>query len=116
MVGAACAIRSRQMPASFGVHGPGESTMASGAGATPGLLGGAKERLSLVDAFLLLRGRVGIGNDAGPCLHIHAAVLDERGAQHDANVEVAGGGEIAAAARVDPALLPLQRGGIFYGV
>jgi len=27
---AAAAIRSRQMPASFGVHGPGESTIASG--------------------------------------------------------------------------------------
>ena len=27
---AAAAIRSRQMPASFGVHGPGDSTIASG--------------------------------------------------------------------------------------
>ena len=30
--GAARSTRSRQMPASFGVHGPGDSTMASGAG------------------------------------------------------------------------------------
>ena len=33
MVGAACLIRSRQMPASFGVQGPGESTIASGSAA-----------------------------------------------------------------------------------
>ena len=33
MVAAAFAIRSRQMPASFGVQGPGESTMASGSAA-----------------------------------------------------------------------------------
>ena len=32
MVGAAFSIRSRQMPASFGVQGPGDSTIASGFG------------------------------------------------------------------------------------
>ena len=30
---AACSIRSRQMPASFGVQGPGDSTIASGSAA-----------------------------------------------------------------------------------
>ncbi len=34
MVGAACSIRSRQMPASFGVQGPGDSTIASGSAAS----------------------------------------------------------------------------------
>ena len=32
IVGDALAITSRQMPASFGVHGPGDSTIASGCG------------------------------------------------------------------------------------
>jgi hypothetical protein len=35
------------------------------AGETLGFLGGAEERLRLVDAFLLLELRVGIGDDAG---------------------------------------------------
>ena len=34
MVDAAWSMRSRQMPASFGVQGPGDSTMASGSAAT----------------------------------------------------------------------------------
>ncbi len=33
MVDDALAMTSRQMPASFGVHGPGDSTIASGAAA-----------------------------------------------------------------------------------
>src|ERR1700704_3404254 len=56
-----------------------------------GFLGGAEQRLGLVHAFLLLGLRIGIGNDAGAGLHIHGAVLDERGAQHDRGVHVARG-------------------------
>src|SRR5439155_17948262 len=37
------------------------------------LLGGAEQRLGLVDAFLLLGLRVGIGDDAGAGLHVHHA-------------------------------------------
>src|SRR5216684_2199657 len=72
------------------------------------LLGRAEQRLGLVDAFLLLGLRIGVGDDAGAGLHVHYAVLDQRGAQHDAAVELAGGGEIADRTGVEPALLLLQ--------
>src|SRR5215470_7675900 len=80
----------------------------SRAGEAARLLGGAEQRLRLVDAFLLLVLRIGVGDHAGAGLHVHAAVLDERGAQHDAGVHLAGGGEIADAARIEAALLLLQ--------
>src|SRR5215468_6333035 len=64
---------------------------AGGAGEALRLLGGAEQRLGLVDAFLLLGLRIGIGDDAGAGLHVHRAVLDQRGAQHDAAVHVARG-------------------------
>src|SRR5262252_1124708 len=44
-------------------------------GETLGLLRGAEQRLGLVDAFLLLGLRIGIGDDAGARLHVHRAVL-----------------------------------------
>src|SRR5581483_12164210 len=47
-------------------------------------LGGAKQCLRLVDAFLLFRGWVTVGDDAGASLYVHLAALDERGTQHDA--------------------------------
>src|ERR1700730_14119610 len=78
------------------------------AGEALGFLGGAEQRLGLVDAFLLLGLRIGIGDDAGAGLHVHHAVLDQRGAHHDAAVELAGGGEIADRAGVEPALLLLE--------
>src|SRR5262245_58142007 len=54
------------------------------AGEALGLLGGAEQRLRLVDAFLLLGLGIGVGDDAGTGLHVHLAVLDERRAQNDA--------------------------------
>src|SRR5438105_2062709 len=50
------------------------------AGEALGFFGGTEQGLGLVDAFLLLGFRVGIGDDAGAGLHIHGAVLDQRGA------------------------------------
>src|SRR5262249_39620792 len=46
---------------------------ASGAGEAARLLGGAKQGLGLVDAFLLLEFRIGIGDHAGAGLYIHGA-------------------------------------------
>src|SRR3981189_2281942 len=75
--------RQRTDASSFATTAPSLPALA-GAGEAPRLLGGAKQRFRLVDAFLLLGGRVGIGDDAGAGLNIHVAVLDQRGAQHDA--------------------------------
>src|SRR6185437_12323888 len=36
-----------------------------------GLFGGAEQGLGLVDAFLLLGFRIGVGDDAGAGLHVH---------------------------------------------
>ena len=49
-----------------------------------------------------------VGDDAGAGLDIHGAVLDQRGAQHDAGVHVLAGGEIADAAGIERALFLLQ--------
>src|SRR5262249_40658147 len=49
-------------------------------GETSGLLGSAEQRLGFVDALLLLRLRIGIGDNAGAGLDIHPAVLDQCGA------------------------------------
>src|SRR5262245_37427641 len=70
-----------------------------------GLLRGAEQRFGLVHAFLLLGLGIGVGDDAGARLHVHLAVLDQRRAQHDAAVELAGGGEIADRAGIEAALL-----------
>src|SRR5437763_11951514 len=72
------------------------------------LLGGAEQGLRLVDALLLLEIRTRIRHDPGAGLHIHHAVLDERGAQHDAGVHLAGCGEIADRAGVEAALFLLE--------
>ena len=77
---------------------------ASQAGKTHGLIGGAEQGLGLVDAFLMLVFGNAVGDDAGAGLDIHLAVLDDGGAQHDAGVHVAIGGEIADAAGIDAAL------------
>jgi len=53
---------------------------AGGGSEALGLLGGAKQRLRLVDALLLFELRIGIGDDAGSGLNVHDAVLDQRGA------------------------------------
>src|SRR6476661_7964933 len=79
-----------------------------GAGEAFCFLGRAEQGLGLVHAFLLFGLRIGIGDDPGAGLHVHATVLDERRAQHDRGVHVAGGGEIADRAGIEAALLLLQ--------
>ena len=49
-----------------------------------------------------------VGDDAGAGLHVDLAVLHHRGAEHDAGVHRAVGGEIADAAGIGAALLLLQ--------
>ena len=61
--------------------------------------GSAEQSPRLVDAFLLLGGGIAIRDDAGAGLHVHGAVLDQRGAQGDAGVHVAVGVEITDARR-----------------
>src|SRR5215208_5693092 len=78
------------------------------AGKASRFFSGAKERLSLVDAFLLLGLRIGVRNDARAGLHIHDAVFYQGGTQHDAGVHLAGGGEIADRAGIEPTLFLLQ--------
>src|ERR1041385_84932 len=78
------------------------------AGKSPRLFGSAEQRLGLVDAFLLLERRITVSDDAGAGLHIHGAVLDQRGAQHDAGIHLAGRREIADAAGIEPALFLLE--------
>src|SRR3954466_8948888 len=51
-----------------------------------GLFGGTEQSLGFVDAFLLLGLWIGIGDDAGAGLHVHHAVFDQRGTQHDGGV------------------------------
>src|SRR5215472_13349738 len=58
------------------------------AGETLGLFRGSEQRLRLVDALLLLEVWIGVRDDAGAGLHIHYAVLDQRGAQHDTGVHL----------------------------
>src|SRR5262249_15006947 len=72
------------------------------------LLGGAEQGPGLVDAFLLLEGGIGVGNNAGAGLHIDVAVLEQRRAQYDAAVHRTVGGEVADAPGIEPALLLLQ--------
>ncbi len=79
-----------------------------GAGEALGFFRRAEQRLGLVDAFLLLGLRIGIRHDAGAGLHVHGAVLDQRGAQDDAAVELAGRGKIADRPGVEPALVVLE--------
>src|SRR3954454_19463752 len=75
------------------------------AGKAPRFFRGAEQRLGLIDAFLLLGLRVAVGDDARTRLHVHHAVLHQSGAQDDAGVHRAIGGEIADAAGVEPALV-----------
>ena len=54
------------------------------------------------------KSRIAVGNDAGAGLDIHGAVLDQRGAQHDAGVHLLAGGEIADTAGIERALVLFQ--------
>src|SRR5215471_14915376 len=80
----------------------------AGVSETSRFFSSAEQRLGLVDAFLLLERGIGVGDNAGPGLHVHDAVLDQGGAQHDAGVHLAGGREIADRTGIDAALFLLQ--------
>ena len=75
-----------------------------------GQVGGAEQRPRFVDGLLIFGFGVAVGNHATAGLNIHGAVLDDRGAQHDAAVHIAVGCEIADAARIRPARIGLQLG------
>ena len=66
------------------------------------------QRLGLVDALLELGLGVAVVDDAAAGLDVEGAVLHHRGAERDADVHVAAGGEVADAAAVDAALLGLE--------
>src|SRR3546814_5562410 len=53
-----------------------------------------EKRAGLGFAFALFIGGIAVGDDAGARLDVHFAVLDDRGAQHDAAVHIAVGREI----------------------
>ena len=72
------------------------------------LLGGADQRLGLVAALLVLRLGVAVGDDTAARLHDQGAVLDQPGAQRDAGIHAAVGGEVADAAAIESAPLGFQ--------
>src|SRR5579872_3577827 len=91
------------------LHVDGALLPALGAGREAhGLLRRAEQRPRLVGAFAVFVVGRRIVDDSGAGLHMHLAVLDHRGAQHDAGVHLAGGAEIADAAGIDAALVLLQ--------
>ncbi len=63
---------------------------------------------ALFDAFLLLEAGLESATMPAPSLHIHFAVLHQRGAQNDTGIHLARRGEIADAAGIKPALFLLQ--------
>src|SRR2546423_6887342 len=78
------------------------------AGETFRFLRGSKQRFCLIDALLLLSFRIGIGDNAGASLNVHHPTLDQRGAQSNTAVELAGGGEIAHRSGIYTALFFFQ--------
>src|SRR5215212_6010278 len=99
---------TRETTRSSTVSREGSLSEARTAGEPHGIFSRPKQRFGLVDAFLLLGGRIGIVDDAGARLDRHAAVLHHRRPEHDAGVHLAVGAEIADAARIRPALVLLQ--------
>src|ERR1700691_637149 len=81
---------------------------AAGAGKPPGFFGGAKQRLRLVDALLLFKVGIGIGDNAGAGLNVHHPILDQCGSQHDAGVHFRNGRKVADAAGIERTLFFLQ--------
>src|SRR6516165_9994635 len=67
-------------------------------------IGGTKQRHGLIDTFLLLELRFGIGDDPSTRLNIHLAVLEERRAQSDAGVHLLSGRKISDATGVEGTL------------
>src|SRR5215213_11764350 len=81
----------------------GQGSLLSEAGAArepDRILGGPEERFGLVDAFQLLRCRIGVMDDSGASLHEHPAVLYDCRAKDDAGVHFAIGAEIADASGI----------------
>jgi hypothetical protein len=74
------------------------------AGKSARLFRSAKQGLCLVDAFLLLKIRITVGNDAGAGLHVHLAVLYQRRPQYDAGIHFARCRKVTDAAGVEAAL------------
>ena len=77
-------------------------------GEAHGFLRSAEQGLGLVDAFGLFAGRDAVVDDTGTRLHMHGAILHQRGAQHDARIHLAIGAEIADGPGIEAALVPLQ--------
>src|SRR5512144_1711565 len=72
------------------------------------LLGRPQQGAGLAAALLVFRLGVAVGDDAAARLHVKRAVLDDRGAQRDAGVDLAVRRDVADAATVDAAPLRLQ--------
>ena len=64
--------------------------------------------LSVGMAMLELGFRIAVGDNACSGLGVHCAVLDQGGAQDDAGIHFSIGGEVADAARIEPALFFFQ--------
>src|SRR5262249_16721848 len=77
-------------------------------GEAHGFFRGADQSAGLVLALLVFALRHRIRDDAGAGLDVHDAVLHDGGAEHDAGVHGAVGGEVADGAAVDAAALGLQ--------
>ena len=71
-------------------------------------LGCAEKGLGLVDAFLVFAFGYAVGDDAHASLHIHLALLDDCGAQHDASIHLAVSREVADTPSIDVALVLLK--------
>src|SRR5262245_25526175 len=77
-------------------------------GKAHGLLGRLEQGAGFVEALLLFRRGIAVGDNPGTRLHVDRAVLHERRAQDDAAVHLAIGREVAHAASIGSALLLLE--------
>src|SRR5215470_14114981 len=77
-------------------------------GKAHGFLRRLEQCAGLIEALLLFRRGIAVGDNSGARLHIDRAILDERRAQDDAAVHLAVGREVAHAASVGPTLLLLE--------
>src|SRR5258708_10061007 len=87
----------------------------AGAGEAHGFFRRANQRARLQHALVVLRLEVGVGHHADAGLDIQDVVLDQGGAQHDAGVHRAVGGEVAGAAGIDAAAYRLDLVDDFHG-
>src|SRR5690349_21279161 len=83
---------------------------------TDGFVGGAEECLCLVDSFLKFTLRHAVRDHPAAGLNVHHAVLDDRGAQHNAGIHCAVCGKITDRTRVNgTSLLLLEFVDDFHG-